>query len=455
MKIRKFSAVNLNGYINFRQLHFDPQLTFLVGINGSGKTSLIRAIMALITPDVDWLMTAAFEKVSVEVEIGQDIIEVHASKSSDGCRVSFLRNGLAVSSFDLNSQTYTRLVRDREEWEFDDDVEPITISESYSRIPDGIEVFDQIKRLPTPIFLGLDRTTLGPDRTHASRPRRIRSTRRMHPTIRSFLDESVAQAEALALEAQRSAQSQRARLASKLREDILLSLFRDPKAASSGMPRHGEAKRHDRARRSLKEAFSFMGLPADRISAAIDPFYSELIGLASVLSGKSVQQIFQSDDQTLRNRWMEWQSFQQQLYLVNGVDELVSEFNRSVKIIFMAIRKYEDILNSFFFDSKKKLRLTEDFDIELDLPSGKTGDVYFLSSGERQLFVLITALMFNDDADQADLVIIDEPELSLHIKWQESFVGSLMDANPHAQLIMATHSPSIISGRQEYCVSLV
>jgi predicted ATP-binding protein involved in virulence len=121
----------------------------------------------------------------------------------------------------------------------------------------------------------------------------------------------------------------------------------------------------------------------------------------------------------------------------------------------MAIRKYEDILNSFFFDSKKKLRLTEDFDIELDLPSGKTGDVYFLSSGERQLFVLITALMFNDDADQADLVIIDEPELSLHIKWQESFVGSLMDANPHAQLIMATHSPSIISGRQEYCVSLV
>lgn len=91
----------------------------------------------------------------------------------------------------------------------------------------------------------------------------------------------------------------------------------------------------------------------------------------------------------------------------------------------------------------------------LRLPSGESASIYYLSSGERQLFVLITTLMFVEDRKQANILIIDEPELSLHMKWQEMFVDSLVAANRDVQLILATHSPSIIYDKDSYCVDLV
>ncbi len=77
-----------------------------------------------------------------------------------------------------------------------------------------------------------------------------------------------------------------------------------------------------------------------------------------------------------------------------------------------------------------------------------------LSSGERQILVLIIHLVFNKASDSANIIIIDEPELSLHIAWQEMFCDKILEANGSLQAILATHSPSIISDRVEDCVAL-
>jgi predicted ATP-binding protein involved in virulence len=61
MKIRKFQSTGLNGYLDFDIDLFDSR-NFLIGINGSGKTSVLKAIMGLITPDIDWLMNAKFDQ---------------------------------------------------------------------------------------------------------------------------------------------------------------------------------------------------------------------------------------------------------------------------------------------------------------------------------------------------------------------------------------------------------
>ena len=42
--------------------------------------------------------------------------------------------------------------------------------------------------------------------------------------------------------------------------------------------------------------------------------------------------------------------------------------------------------------------------------------------------------------------ITDEPELSLHIDWQRKLLDSIVQLNPNAQLIVATHSPEIAGG---------
>lgn len=64
-----------------------------------------------------------------------------------------------------------------------------------------------------------------------------------------------------------------------------------------------------------------------------------------------------------------------------------------------------------------------------------------LSSGEKQLLRILVGVI---DAGES-AVIIDEPELSMHIDWQKELINGLRTINPDAQLIVATHSPEIMA----------
>jgi predicted ATP-binding protein involved in virulence len=88
------------------------------------------------------------------------------------------------------------------------------------------------------------------------------------------------------------------------------------------------------------------------------------------------------------------------------------------------------------------------------LPSGKTTDITALSSGERQIFVLITHLVFTPLMRAENVLLIDEPELSLHLKWQKGFVSAIRAANPGIQMILATHSPEIIFDLEDKMIPL-
>jgi AAA domain, putative AbiEii toxin, Type IV TA system/Pentatricopeptide repeat domain len=64
-----------------------------------------------------------------------------------------------------------------------------------------------------------------------------------------------------------------------------------------------------------------------------------------------------------------------------------------------------------------------------------------LSSGEKQiLIILFTTLLQNQ---KPYILLMDEPEISLHIDWQRSLIQHIKQINPLCQIIMATHSPTI------------
>lgn len=68
-----------------------------------------------------------------------------------------------------------------------------------------------------------------------------------------------------------------------------------------------------------------------------------------------------------------------------------------------------------------------------------------LSSGEQHQLVLFFELLF--EIKKNSLILIDEPELSLHIAWQKKFIGdllSIVELNKF-DVILATHSPQLIS----------
>ena len=64
-----------------------------------------------------------------------------------------------------------------------------------------------------------------------------------------------------------------------------------------------------------------------------------------------------------------------------------------------------------------------------------------LSSGEKQLLILLTQTLLQEK--QPYIFVADEPELSLHIRWQRNIIGAIHEINPSAQIIVATHSPEV------------
>ena len=77
-----------------------------------------------------------------------------------------------------------------------------------------------------------------------------------------------------------------------------------------------------------------------------------------------------------------------------------------------------------------------------------------LSSGEQHELVILYELLFR--AKSNSLILIDEPELSLHVAWQERFVKDLEETArvSNFRAIIATHSPEIIGDRWDLTVEL-
>ena len=85
---------------------------------------------------------------------------------------------------------------------------------------------------------------------------------------------------------------------------------------------------------------------------------------------------------------------------------------------------------------------------------GKELELNQLSSGEQHEVVLLYELIFNVKPNI--LVLIDEPEISLHITWQKEFLNDLLRIIKiqNIQVLIATHSPSIINDRWDLVYNL-
>ncbi len=76
-----------------------------------------------------------------------------------------------------------------------------------------------------------------------------------------------------------------------------------------------------------------------------------------------------------------------------------------------------------------------------------------LSSGEKQLLLVLCTVFLMDE--KPAILLLDEPEISLHIAWQDKLIGILRDLNPACQLIITTHSPNIFADGWESKVTFV
>lgn len=85
--------------------------------------------------------------------------------------------------------------------------------------------------------------------------------------------------------------------------------------------------------------------------------------------------------------------------------------------------------------------------------AGDKFDINELSSGEKQLFLRTLAIkMLNPENS---IILIDEPELSLHPKWQQRIVDVYRKIGKNNQIIIATHSPHILGSVKKENIMLL
>ena len=104
----------------------------------------------------------------------------------------------------------------------------------------------------------------------------------------------------------------------------------------------------------------------------------------------------------------------------------------------------------------KQIRITRDegFQVVDNENPQKVLQLNQLSSGEKQEIVLFYELIFDTKEDL--LLLIDEPEISLHITWQKKFLDDLVEVSKQTalQVIVATHSPQIVSNHLDIQIDL-
>lgn len=140
----------------------------------------------------------------------------------------------------------------------------------------------------------------------------------------------------------------------------------------------------------------------------------------------------------LQRRYLDYQ-----VNIGNKMIELLSgdEEQRSLApSLSLPKRKFQDMIDELFSYTHKTIdRKSNDI---VFYQNGERLLPYKLSSGEKQMLVILLTVLVRDD-DHCGL-FMDEPEASLHIEWQQKLIGMIRSLNPNVQLILTTHSPAVI-----------
>lgn len=102
--------------------------------------------------------------------------------------------------------------------------------------------------------------------------------------------------------------------------------------------------------------------------------------------------------------------------------------------------RFQDIVDDLFEETGKRIVRTEN-----EIRFTQIGEMltpYQLSSGEKQMLVILLTVLVEDDMPY--VLFMDEPEVSLHIDWQKRLIDLILEMNPNVQIILTTHSPAVV-----------
>lgn len=148
---------------------------------------------------------------------------------------------------------------------------------------------------------------------------------------------------------------------------------------------------------------------------------------------------------------LDWQLFQLQRkyldYQVNIGNRIIealqsgdADASERAQQFSLPKKRFQDIMDKLFAETGKKIIRTANEIMFSQI--GETLVPYQLSSGEKQILAIMLTVLVEDN--QNYVLFMDEPEVSLHIDWQQQLIDLVLELNPNVQIILTTHSPAVI-----------
>lgn len=428
MKLKNLEIHELHGSMNIK-LDFNSDITMLVGINGSGKTSALNAIDWLLRPNLKKLAQVGFSKILLSFAFADRDYLLKASKT---------KNRLTLSLTGTESRLRPITV---------DLVHPSDADEIRDDIYDGLRpekhevpLWNLLQSFPKPIVITLDRTISAEVEEHVYEESGFTyTTKKTRP--KSPLGHVVEVTSARYAEFRKEAIKNDAELKTRLAMSALQAPYQSRSGQVKALTKTEITKLQKKVTTYLSES-----IKTDEVKLQVDQFFNALKLLESEFAtGAKASPAFAH---FLLSQYKQ----------IDNLAKAFNEFETKNANAYKDLKSYIDTINTFFSDSGKELHFdasTGRLVFSMKTPTEKNAkkrSISNLSSGERQILILFTFLAFI--AKSGSVFIVDEPEISLHPKWQSEFMAAFLSLCPaNTQLLLATHSPEIVGNHKDKCVT--
>lgn len=404
------------------ETNFNDEVNIFIGRNGTGKTTFINLLQAVISVDLELLFRLQFDSITLNLNEGIKNRKIEVKKIAHDLQYKELHYQIGTKKYKLPIIP---------------DSELRYLTKRNGRIHP--KFFIEIQEIKTIIgkLINVSYLSVNRDNILKDDSRDIRRDE-IYNAIDVRLEELISKLTTY----QFLLESELSKLSKKFQEDVLRSMLYNEEFDKVDI---NEIVKPDlrRINLGLKQAYRGLGILDDETEKTIEKHVLAIEKAANSINNYIEDRknpVYPNDVTPLTL-----------LRRTKKINDLSSELEGRKKKIFERLDDYIKLLNEF--------HETKDFILQ----DSKIGGLAIiknkkeillsqLSSGEKQLIILLTEALLQKG--KQTLFIADEPELSLHIEWQRKVISSIKKLNPNSQIIVATHSPEIVGKFQNSTINM-
>ena len=406
--MRSIRTIEIEGFWGDRDCYIEmfPDVNFFIGQNGCGKTTILNIVAAALQVRTKNLLQLPFKKIKITFQDTKTrkIPSIFVEKRNDDkfpfeIIVYTIRNSASDKegiSFELigESSNYFHLRH----------------SEIFNMSEEKNNVSDCVQKIISSSWLSVQRSS-------SSIPHH-RDERIYEYSVDRKLEEITNMLVRFFSEMEKRASDE----TKIFQQEIFLSLLHD--ATEKSMLGKFFKLDLENEEKSLTDIFKKFNLKSDDYINKTNEFYNYVT---------QVQKTKNSIDFLSVSRILNCMR-------VHYIVEKWNDLNEKHANIFKIRDVFLDTINNMY--CLKNLKVNDKNEIFVISDKNEILNLSDLSSGEKQLLILLGEALLQRKENW--VYIADEPELSLHVSWQEVLVENIRKINPQGQILIATHSPDIV-----------